>query len=390
LDQGRYRRWVTVTNLAFVVAGLLMIMLATAASSTWAHDHFLPTWRWSWQFQLRFLLVLRCIVAVIGFALIAVLRPLLVRSIESGRGRETLIAGTMAAFAVAASLVTVEAILASSGWRSAHEKWGPKEPLNVSDPIRGWTLAPSHEGSAVINGRTVHYATNAQGYRVRARGDRTDFAKPTIIFAGESILLGYGLEWQDSIPAQVQAISGVQTANLSVEAYATDQSYLRLRQEISRFAHPVAIVLLFMPKLLDRNLDVDRPHLDEHLHWQHAEPPALKIVELTRRITRYRSVSAIQRGIAMTQAAFQATFELARTHHAQALIVVPEFLPEDPSEREIRREVLDSRHLPYVLVQIDPSWRIPADLHPDPRAANAIAQMISANLNNVTNPSRRS
>lgn len=383
-------RYAKAANLVLGAAGLSMITLAILADAAWAHRHFLPTWKWSWQFQSDFLLVVRCIVLMAGLALICVARPRLVGSIQAGHGRENLVIGGITAIAVIAAFATAEGVLRTRGWRSAHEKWGPKEPLNLPDPILGWTLAPSHAGSAMIQGRKIYYATNAQGYRVRSAADKLDFNRPTILFAGESIMLGYGLEWRESIPAQVQEISGVQTANLAVEAYATDQSYLRLRREISRFGNPVAVIILFMPKLLDRNLDVDRPHLDEQLNWHRAQPPALRLVELTRRVTRYRSSSAIRRGIAMTQAVFRAAVDLARSKHAQPIIVVPQFLPEERSEAEIRHEVLDAGRLTYLLIPLDRSWRIPADGHPDARAARAMAQNIFQHLRGkIPDPGRR-
>ena len=104
-------------------------------------------------------------------------------------------------------------------------------------------------------------------------GVQTDLARPTIVFAGELIILGYGLQWPETIPAQVQAMTGVQAANIAVNAHATDQILLRLRRELPRFAHPVAVVIPFVPSLFDRNLDQDRPYLDAGLRWIAAHPP---------------------------------------------------------------------------------------------------------------------
>jgi hypothetical protein len=39
----------------------------------------------------------------------------------------------------------------------------------------------------------------------------------------------------------------------------------------------------------------------------------------------------------------------------------------------LRRRILDETRLPYVHVKLDPSWHLPGDLHPDSRAAQAIA-----------------
>jgi hypothetical protein len=36
--------------------------------------------------------------------------------------------------------------------------------------------------------------------------------------------------------------------------------------------------------------------------------------------------------------------------------------------------------MPYVLVEIDPAWRVPGDVHPNARAAKMIAAAIAARL----------
>jgi hypothetical protein len=40
--------------------------------------------------------------------------------------------------------------------------------------------------------------------------------------------------------------------------------------------------------------------------------------------------------------------------------------------------------LPYVHVKLDPSWHLPGDLHPDPRAAQAIAIAVAGRLHGRT------
>src|SRR6185369_11915085 len=85
--------------------------------------------------------------------------------------------------------------------------------------------------------------------------------KPTLIFTGETIILGFGLAWENSIPARVSASLGMQSANLAVSDFSNDQSTMRLAAELPRFREPVAVVTLFMPALFDRNLLDNRPHL---------------------------------------------------------------------------------------------------------------------------------
>ena len=94
----------------------------------------------------------------------------------------------------------------------------------------------------------------------------------------------------------------------------------------------------------------------------------------------YHGDAEIDRGIQATRAVLLATADLARAHHAVPLVVVPQFGPEGPVERMIRRRVLDDAGLAYVQIPLDPNWRLPGDSHPDARAAHAIAVAIAARL----------
>ena len=63
-------------------------------------------------------------------------------------------------------------------------------------------------------------------------------------------MFGEGLTWEESVPAQVGAMMGIQSANLAVHGFSSDQAYLRLETELPRFRRPVAVVSLFMTALL--------------------------------------------------------------------------------------------------------------------------------------------
>ena len=180
------------------------------------------------------------------------------------------------------------------------------------------------------------------------------------------------LTWDESIPAQTGTILGLQSTNVAVSGFATDQAYLLLQSELPHFRRPVAVVTLFMPLLFDRNLNDDRPHVGSGLIWL----PAVKrwrLQTIARFLVPYRSDAAIERGVSVTREVLRATIELARARGAVPLIVVPQFIPEAAEEREIRRRVLYEAGLPYVCVELDAGWRVPDDGHPDARAAHAIA-----------------
>jgi hypothetical protein len=374
------RRAALAANISVALAGVALIALAGAAGQDWADRHFLPAFAWSRTFQIGLIQGLRVLLALLGLFIILFVRPRVARSVKAGRGGRLLVSALSASLAVVAALATTEGILHTRTWQATQERWGSKEPLRQRDNLLGWAFVPDHHGQANVDGRAIDYATDRFGYRVPGAGDQTDPGRPTILFAGESIMHGFGLQWPETIGAQVQAMTGIQAANIAVNAHATDQIYMRLRRELPRFAHPVAVVIPFVPLLFDRNLDGDRPYLDTALRWHAAHPPELRLVELGRRVLRYRSEAAIEDGVAATQAALRATVALARSRGATALIVVPVFQPEDPSEAAIRRRVLDDAHLRYLLVPLDPAWRLAVDRHPDARGAHAIATAIAAAL----------
>ena len=193
------------------------------------------------------------------------------------------------------------------------------------------------------------------------------------------MMFGEGLTWDETIPARTGAIMGIQSANLAVSGFASDQAYLRLQAELPRFRKPVAVVTLFTPALFDRNLNDERPHLGPGLVWL----PAVhrwRLATISKFLVPFRSDSTIESGITVTREVLKATVALARARGAIPIIVVPQFTPEEASERALRRRILDETGLPYVLVELDANWRVPDDGHPDTRAAQAIAVAIAARL----------
>lgn len=361
------------------VPGAALVVWALIADGAWMDRHILPDFYTSRATQALVLLVFRVLSGGLGLGLILWVRP------RAGRlfARTPLVrlARDAAPFVVAVvlSLVFCEVLLSHLPWLRAQDTPAPREPLRRRDAQLGWVLEPSRQGVGRLGGRSIVYDIDASGHRVRRLGDAVDPARPTILFTGESIMLGHGLTWEESIPARVEALTGVQSASLAVEGYATDQAYLRLRQEWPRYRRPVAVVSLFMPSLFRRNLDVDRPRLDPGLAWR---PPdsAPRLVQLARRAVLYRTDADIDRGVAMSRAALGDTVEMARRRGATPLIVVPQLAPETVAERTLRRRVLDEAGLPYVMVNLDPGWRLPSNRHPDARAARVIARAIAAYL----------
>jgi hypothetical protein len=281
------------------------------------------------------------------------------------------------ALAIVMAFGVSELMLRRVHLRAAEEVPERKEPLRHLDARFGWLFVPSRVGYQSNNGRRVQYAFDANGYRVPRVGQPVDPDLPSIVFTGESMMVGEKLLWPETIPAQASQLLGIQSANIAVSGYATDQAYLRLASELPRFKRPVAVVSLFTPAVFDRNLDDDRPRLGDGLALL---PPAphWRLMTLARRVIRYRSDESIERGIVITRQILRATVQLARSRGAVPLIVVPQFFPEEPRERELRMRILEG--LPYVLVELDPRHRVVDDGHPDAAASQQIATAVAKKL----------
>jgi hypothetical protein len=187
------------------------------------------------------------------------------------------------------------------------------------------------------------------------------------------------LNWEETIPAQVEALTGIQSANLAIHGYGNDQAYLRLQTELPRFSQPVAVVPIFMTALFGRNLDDDRPHLGPGLAWQAAQSHG-RLVTLAGLLVPFRRDETVETGVAVTREVFRATLDLVRARGAALLVVVPQFGVEAPVERALRRRILEETGVPHVFVEIDAAWRLPWDRHPNAAAARAIAEAIAVRL----------
>jgi hypothetical protein len=363
------------------IAGILLLAGAIAADQSWWDRHFLPVFFWPHE---KFVLserLVRLAGAVAGTALVFFFRPVAGRLVQRMPAREIALGMARIILPIGLALVVSEVVLDHKFTFAANERQVHEEPLRQPDPKLGWTFAPSRQGQMVVGGRNIAYAMDSRGYRVRAGDTQVHTDLPAILFTGESIIAGYGLNWDESIPAQAGALLKTQTVNMAVFGYANDQAYLRLAAELPRFRKPVAVVSLFIPSLFVRNLGDDRPHLGPGLVW---EPGIHRwwLTTILRFLVPYHGDAEIERGIQATRAVLVATAALARKHGAVPLVVDAQYGAEAPVERMLRQRILEGPgiRIDYVLVQLDPSWHLKGDLHPDPRAAHAIATAVAARL----------
>src|SRR6202140_723583 len=234
-----------VTEAALAGLGIALILAALTAGQDWWDRHFMPIFAIQRSTMVAAEMAMRGLMGLAGAALAVVLRrppagPLSRAPSGGARGVPS---------AVVLALGPSDLIL------PPHPPYPPdadpleQEPRRHADPWLGWGFVPARSVIAEEAGRRVSYSFDAAGHRVSALGAPVDAERPTLLFTGESIIAGFGLAWEETIPARVGALLGIQSANLAVSDYSNDQSYLRLAAELPRFREPVAVVTLFMPPL---------------------------------------------------------------------------------------------------------------------------------------------
>ena len=354
--------------------GGTFLVCAIVANQHFLDRHFVPSFFLPRHWYVVLQTFGRLLMAALGLWLVTVVRSRAGRFASRSPVRAVhIVMATLLALG-ASNLMLRRVHLRPAEWLSPED-----EPRRLPDSRLGWTWMPNRTGHKVIGGRVVNYAIDRSGYRVSRMDEPVDPEQPTILFTGESVMFGEGLNYEESIPAQVGAMMGMQTANLAVHGYGNDQAYMRLQSELPRFRRPVAVVSLFMTALFGRNLDQDRPHLGPGLTWLPAEHRP-RLASLAKLIVPYRADKTVERGITVTQAVLRSSSELARAHGATPLLVVLQFGPEEEAEQVLRRRILDTANIPYALVEIDSSWRLAWDRHPNARAARAIATAITNEL----------
>jgi hypothetical protein len=370
----RPRRSAAVTTIFIAAIGAGLVTAPVVFNARWLDRHFLPSFFLPRRWYVLIHGAVRCAMAIIG-AIIALGARTIAARLSAGVWRRALSVTVAGVLALGAG----ELVLRRVHLRPGEWLFPEEEPRRQPDGRLGWTFVPARAGRSTIGGRTIEYALDAAGYRVRRVDEPVDPERPTILFIGESVMFGEGLAWEETVPAQAGTMMGVQSANLAVHGYSTDQAYLRLEEELPRFRRPVAVISLFMTALFGRNLDDDRPHLGPGLIWMPVTEHA-RLASLARLVVPYRRDATVENGIRLTRDVLRATVSLVRSRGATPLIVVPQFGPEESVERVLRERILDEAALPYVFVQVDSAWRLPWDRHPNPRAARAIARAVADRL----------
>lgn len=362
-----------VVSIAAAIAGLAFLASGALADQHWIQHHFLPDFSMSPFARSVRVVAGRTLTAAAAASLFALAR--LIYRLKPGELCGFLAGAGRITAAVLLALIASEVILSTVFWRPFDQLKTGEEPSRHYDARLGWVNDPSRTGLLDIAGRRITYVIDRDSDRVAGTGGEADKSQPVILFTGESIVFGYKLPWEETIPAQVAGFTGVQAVNLAVEAYSDAQAYTRLMARIGEYQRPVAVVSIFMPSIFKKTLDRTRPGLDASLRPVPAER-RLRLSILAHWLFPYESSAAITDGVTTARTIIRATAALARSRGAVPLTLVPRQLPESAMEREIRARVLDQAGLPYILVDLPAEWHVPGDPHPDQRGDRAMAEAI--------------
>ena len=377
------------------LVAIALIVWAWRTDRAWFEDHVF--WRYcaAEPKELTRAAIQRGVAVVIAVVLFAFARP---RWGRWAAARSTPTLGSLAPIAIACllALVACDLLLRLPMFRAK-----PLRPLPfiVSEPRSLWHNAVSSFSVETYEGRQVAYAIDAAGNRVRSPQDQADPARPTIVFAGESVGFGFGVDYDDTYPVRVGAALGVQEVNIAVSAYGNDQVYMRTHAELPRFAKPIAVVTLVMPAQLVRNVDRARPHYLPHDDGSIEEIPPFPqlIVDSPLRqlflenVFPYRSEETFR----IARATFAATAREAEARGAYPLFVLSNWgspcMPAEEGTTPMDQRLFGGLNLHTIEVVLDTTlWDKPSD-HPDGRAhavlANAITDALRPHL--VAMPSPR-
>lgn len=130
------------------------------------------------------------------------------------------------------------------------------------DENRGWSYKPDLSKEIKVYDRTVFVHFNEYGIRVSDPKIKLDYSKPSILFIGGSYVMGDGLQYEESIAAQLNKLIGneYQVVNLGVQAYGSDQSLITLQRFITKF-NTKLVVYVFLEQHIERNGNHDRRFL---------------------------------------------------------------------------------------------------------------------------------
>jgi hypothetical protein len=380
--------------LARAATALLVLLAATLAawaalaSDVWFELHFTHTYCMVDDRVVTKLHVSRWIAGALAIVVVAVVGPRIVRR-TAGKT-----VGSVAGSALRIGVALVLAFVVTDvflRWKRARAERAAGPPPTVK-PL--FVHVPFEDADVVAGTRTFHIALNKDKVRRRTIHDDPDPDAPSIVFSGESVCFGYGLDYDESIPALVAAHTGIQTINLGVNGFANDEALEWLKASMARIKHPIAVVSFIVYNAIGRNIAPQRWHLAPRpgggLELVKPDARAPGFLERSPLWTALHAAVPYHdaRVVDLTREILASTAAYARSVNAYPLFV----LTETPTRcagsthesmddaPEVARRLAAAEGIAAIRVLYPPAMQIGGDVHPDPRGAAHFADAIERAL----------
>jgi hypothetical protein len=355
-----------------------IIVWAYRSDAAWFDGHVLPNYCPLSTSTLALETVARWTAAGLGAAVLFFVRPRLARRVA--QAQVSWRAAASVAVAVVFALVVCDLFLRRKEAPRRLENEPLLPPMRI-DETGNFAPLPSSVREWNVEGRVIRYETDAFGNRSAHTSSVADPSLPTVLFTGESIALGLGVDYEHGYPALVGRALGVQSVDVAVTGFSLDQAYLRLREFLARFERPVAVVTMVLPAQLERTVDDRRQRLALDREGRLELVPRSASPLLTsplRKLVPYHSDEAL----ALARAIVRATDEVARARGSRALFVFTNFGPPCIAEADgvsrLERTLFFGLDVSHVRVDVSPETMIrpPRELHPNEKGHLAIAQAV--------------
>lgn len=105
----------------------------------------------------------------------------------------------------------------------------------------------------------IKIITSEDAFRSSDQHLKVDYFKQRILFIGDSITFGHGINYNNTFSAQLEKLfeNNIQMINLGVQGYGTDQAFLYLQRAIKKYK-PMAVVFLYAWDQPERNNNYNR------------------------------------------------------------------------------------------------------------------------------------
>lgn len=355
------------------VPGLAMIAWAFFAEDRFYETHMMVRYCVESPDALGRAHVVRILVALAGAAVVAFARPWASRSVSLGGLARTSVAVVLA-------FVVTDGVLRITR-RDA--------PSDADDPRRSKEPPPRSTTVKETAGRAISYAIDSEGRRARTPDDALDPSKPMIVLIGESVAFGFGLDFDETIQAQLAKRTGLQVANLSVNALANDEALVRLRAKLPSYERPIAVVSFVVYTWLERNVADYRARLALSADGSLAEiPPASPFLRRSRLLPPLKSLFGYHHddeAIEVTRAILRDTAAFVRARGAFPLFVLTQCgggrcVPTTNGKPYAAQRLVEGQSFAWLDVDVPLSETLAGDPHPNAEGAARLTEAIAASL----------